>query len=214
MGNITRTIQALWLLDRALERHAFEDVNKRLTYFIGADKTGWDAGQLLRIPGSVSTKHGSPHRVALLPGRGPVYRAHDLSALLHHVQVAPTTTAAIGAPPDACRTAREVLARHGRKLPPTALITIRASSATGHQQRHLWHLYRKLFALGLTAEEVFALVKPTVWNKWPHQPQRLWVDVNRSQERIASARCLGPVAESRPADPLVARASEAKSRAS
>lgn len=44
--------------------------NHRLTHYLGADPSGWDATQLLRIPGSAHTKHG-PQRGRLLWSDGP-----------------------------------------------------------------------------------------------------------------------------------------------
>lgn len=44
--------------------------NHRLTHYLGADPSGWDATQLLRIPGSAHTKHG-PQRGQLLWSDGP-----------------------------------------------------------------------------------------------------------------------------------------------
>lgn len=44
--------------------------NHRLTHYLGADPSGWDATQLLRIPGSAHTKHGH-QRGQLLWADGP-----------------------------------------------------------------------------------------------------------------------------------------------
>lgn len=42
--------QALWILDRFTGSLELENLNKRLSYFTGADKSGWDLTQVLRIP--------------------------------------------------------------------------------------------------------------------------------------------------------------------
>jgi hypothetical protein len=40
-----------WLLTRAVTWQEAEELNRRLAYALGADKGGWDANQLLRVPG-------------------------------------------------------------------------------------------------------------------------------------------------------------------
>jgi hypothetical protein len=49
--------QALWLLDGEYDTTEVETLNRALTYKIGADKGGWDVGQVLRIPGSPNFKY-------------------------------------------------------------------------------------------------------------------------------------------------------------
>lgn len=52
---------AVWFLDKALPAEEAELLNKSLTYFIGADKGGWDLTQVLRIPGTRNFKYeGNP----------------------------------------------------------------------------------------------------------------------------------------------------------
>jgi hypothetical protein len=48
----------LWVTDRAVT----EELNKRMTYFIGADKGGWDLVQVLRLPGTLNHKYDPPAR--------------------------------------------------------------------------------------------------------------------------------------------------------
>jgi hypothetical protein len=49
--------QYYWLLSRAVEPGVGEDLNRRLAYAIGADKSGWDLTQLLRPPGFPNRKY-------------------------------------------------------------------------------------------------------------------------------------------------------------
>src|SRR5215467_3279996 len=43
----------LWYLDGEMT----EDLNKRLTYYVGADHGGWDLTQVLRVPGTINYKY-------------------------------------------------------------------------------------------------------------------------------------------------------------
>src|SRR5690606_1870011 len=52
----------LWLVDAPMT----EEINRRLTYFLGADKSGWDLTQVLRVPGTNNYKYNSNPRVRIL----------------------------------------------------------------------------------------------------------------------------------------------------
>ncbi len=43
-----------WKLDRRVTPEKAEDLNKRLTYFVGADRGGWSLTKLLRVPGTIN----------------------------------------------------------------------------------------------------------------------------------------------------------------
>lgn len=48
--------QSLWLLEESLPASKVERVNKALSYSVGADKGGWDLGQILRVPYTYNNK--------------------------------------------------------------------------------------------------------------------------------------------------------------
>lgn len=61
--------QAYWLLDRELKPDELERLNRRLTYAYaeyGCDRSGWDIGQLLRLPGTKNFKREAPEDVVLI----------------------------------------------------------------------------------------------------------------------------------------------------
>ena len=58
--------QALWLLDEMHDINIIEKVNRDLTYKIGADKGGWDVGQVLRVPATPNYKYDPPQTGELL----------------------------------------------------------------------------------------------------------------------------------------------------
>ncbi len=58
--------QFYWSLTQPLSPEAAEQLNRRLAYALGADKSGWDLTQLLRIPGTPNFKYESTPIVRLL----------------------------------------------------------------------------------------------------------------------------------------------------
>ena len=53
-------VHCYWRLDKPALQSTVEDINRRLTFFLKADSSGWDAVQLLRPPGTINRKHGLP----------------------------------------------------------------------------------------------------------------------------------------------------------
>lgn len=58
--------QALWHIDKFLPEEAHSQVNRKLTYALGADKGGWDITQVLRVPGTTNHKYDAKPEVKLL----------------------------------------------------------------------------------------------------------------------------------------------------
>ena len=57
-------VHAYWRIDSS-DVSTIEDINRRLTFFFGADSSGWDATQLLRPPGTFNHKYQKPIPVLL-----------------------------------------------------------------------------------------------------------------------------------------------------
>lgn len=71
--------QWYWKLDKPAIVSEFEPLNKRITYALNADKSGWDAAQLLRPPFTSNCKpeYGEPQPVLILEKTGKVYSLAD-----------------------------------------------------------------------------------------------------------------------------------------
>lgn len=52
-------LHCYWQMER-LSSELLEDLNRRLTYYLGADSSGWDCTQVLRPPDTVNYKHDVP----------------------------------------------------------------------------------------------------------------------------------------------------------
>ena len=82
----------LWSLDKI----ASEELNKRMTYAVGADRGGWDWTQVLRFPGTRNYKYPTEPRVRVLWIDGPRYRVRDLEGQLPKISSSPQGSAEFG----------------------------------------------------------------------------------------------------------------------
>lgn len=186
--------QALWLLDRHITIPAFERLNQRLTYATGADKGGWSATKVLRVPGSLSTKYQETFRVRLIKLDKPrKHRVETLTHLLRDTQIT-SSDANLGAlpPSDVLPDPIQVLAEHKRSLPSRTRQLLRAKTLLNSDDRsaRLWELYTSLLAAGLEPAEVFVLVRSTVWNKYKGQRRegaQLWIEIGKAAAKAQTA---------------------------
>lgn len=58
--------QALWHMDQHMPPNLHQELNRKLTYALGADKGGWDTTQVLRVPGTFNHKYAEKPEVKLL----------------------------------------------------------------------------------------------------------------------------------------------------
>jgi len=74
--------QLYWRLTRAVEPKVGEQLNKRLAYAMGADKSGWDLTQLLRAPGTRNYKYRELVEVAVRSIEDRAYDPDELDRIL------------------------------------------------------------------------------------------------------------------------------------
>lgn len=164
--------QALWLMSyrtrRAMSAPGME--NQRLTYYLGADKSGWDSTQLLRVPGWVNhkpeyKKNGEFPRGKLLWTDGRQYEPDEFDDL-PEVEF---TTADVS---DAIEfdiehiDRHKVIARVKLKLNKRARAALSATQASGDVSNELFYLMRCLADVGCSLAEIVAVTRETVWNKF------------------------------------------------
>jgi hypothetical protein len=75
-------LQCYWQLLTAVDPLTGEALNRRLAYALGADRSGWDLTQLLRIPGTVNHKYEDRPTVRLVAMRDVRYDPDELAASL------------------------------------------------------------------------------------------------------------------------------------
>lgn len=182
--------QGLWLL---MEEHdgasAAGGINQRLTYALGADPSGWDTTQLLRVPGWINHKpeyaDKEGRRGELMWSDGPVYDADDLDGVL------PEAPGIGSVDPDMAEDLlegidrRDVWRRVRLGLPSRVRQLMAARESAGDRSEILWSIERDLADAGCTVPEIVSLVRATVWNKYEGRAdelKRLVVEATKAVE--------------------------------
>jgi hypothetical protein len=92
--------QYWWRLSRPVAPEEGEDLNRRLAYAMGADLSGWDLTQLLRVPGTRNRKYPDAPLVEFAHLSGDSYDPAELAASLPKVDEKQETGAARSTRPE------------------------------------------------------------------------------------------------------------------
>lgn len=174
----------LWMTDR----EASESANRRLTYMIGADASGWDFTQVLRIPGTTNYKYPSLPRTRILWSDGPEYSLRDIEKQLPNED------------DDTCEEtdAAEVFKQWEKKIPHWARRElIHGKPRAGTRSEMIWKLEHTLLESGLTTDDAFVLIKSSPWNKFKgrrNEDEQLRRELDKAINEHFKAK--KPVAES------------------
>jgi AAA domain/RepB DNA-primase N-terminal domain len=170
--------QAVWLLDRPRVGASWASKeNHRLTLHIGADPGGWDATQLLRVPGRPNHKpdYGdSPVPGRLLWDAGPRYSWEDFDDLpevgVLHEEVDLLDEELLSG-----IDRHEVWARVRLKVSRNVreYVAQRRVPEDVDRSEVLWQIERELADAGCSVAEIVAVVRQTVWNKYEGRQDEL-----------------------------------------
>jgi hypothetical protein len=175
--------QAFWVFEDSQDPAIAEDVARRIAYKHadeGADRSGWDLTQLLRVPGTRNFKYGdgaSAPEVMLLEHNEVQYRLSDFSAYpvaegYEYVSIPlPTFTYEDGI---------KVLERYSFKVSGAAHSLFHQEAEEGGRSEALFRLEMSCAESGMTQEETFQVARDAKCNKWIDQPELLWRDVCRA----------------------------------
>lgn len=187
--------QALWIAsDGDFQGASWPgNENQRLTYLLGADPSGWDTTQLLRLPGwpnfkpdRVEANGGKAPRGKLLWSAGQTYVISDFTDLPEvRGAVSSELTEALEAEIDSVDR-HKALARLKIKLNHTARELLAAREVTGDRSGQMWYLMRCLADVGATVTEIVAIVRPTVWNKFAGRADEMKRLIAEASKAVAS----------------------------
>lgn len=166
----------LWVIDKPMTK----DINRRLTYHLGADRGGWDLTQVLRFPGTTNYKYASTPRVRLLWDDGPRHKLRDIEAKL------PAVRRTKGERDDGhgdTRTMREIL--KGYTLPGWVKVELNSTPTPGKRSEVLWKLEQALKEGGVSRADAFALIRQSTWNKFRGRANEV-EQLNRELDKVYS----------------------------
>lgn len=180
--------QALWCLDESMEPTEAESIAMKIAYFHashGADRSGWDLTQLLRVPGTYNFKYSlsiqDAPTVEIRLASKSKYRASDFAAypdvkntkelMLPLPEVLP-----VDVEPN------DLMQRYRMKMNSNAFGTF-SNAPTDDWSKTLWRLLMYMFEAGMTREEVYYVAQHAACNKYARDnkpPSYLWRDVCRA----------------------------------
>jgi KaiC/GvpD/RAD55 family RecA-like ATPase len=140
-----------WRIEESISNESVEDTNRRLTYFLEADSSGWDITQVLRPPGTINHKPGKELPVKVL--RSESNLVHTLSEF----DKAPTVPTFTPIQLDDIPQADQVLLAH--RL-PTEIYNLVTKELPVHQDRSsfLMNAGYLLAEAGLAHSEIVSLI--------------------------------------------------------
>jgi hypothetical protein len=181
--------QAFWRLKEAVNSEDVEKLNQRIAYYhagAGADTSGWDLTQLLRIPLTYNHKYvrssGTIQTVMVMKA------SPDMTYTLDQFRRYPDVekSKAEGALPFPEKLPEEppldILDRYRVHLNPRAL-NLFEYEPTSDWSKALWEFNCSLFEVGMKPEEAFVVAKAAACNKYARDGKPdsfLWKDLSRA----------------------------------
>jgi ribosomal protein S25 len=181
--------QAYWLIKSEMDPGTAEDLSRRIAYYHeddGADKTGWDLTQLLRVPYTYNHKYqglATVPQVAIISTHAAPLDVEDFK---DYPEAEGFEYSTIPFPDVLVNDPEKVLDNHRAYLHPQVW-PLFTETPTEDWSRYLWLLENYLFEANLTREEVFVVCRAAKCNKYSRDGRSeklLWKDVCRAWAHV------------------------------
>jgi hypothetical protein len=189
--------QAMWFLDKPADPADGEDASHRIAYKyedLGADLTGWDLSQFLRVPLTYNIKYGSGSNAPItqvIEHNDNVYSIEEFQKLEQipglSYDVADYPQGLEDQDPD------PIFERHKHNLSKVVL-DLYSKKPTKDWSAALWRLENELLEAGLSQEETFIICWNAKCNKYARDkrpPEHLWIDVSKADTRVEAHHSIG-----------------------
>lgn len=183
----TKRYQGYWVLETPISAEQAEDLSRRIAYYHaddGADKSGWDLSQLLRVPYTFNNKYDESILVKIVHANQKKYRPSDFS---EYPQPEEFEYYDVPFPDDLPEVdAKTLLAGKKNELNPLVW-TLFYETPTQDWSKALWQLELLLFENDFTTEEVFLIAEAAACNKYRRdgKPREyLWKDVCKAEAKV------------------------------
>lgn len=193
--------QALWLLDHELSPADARELNKRMTYANvkhGADKSGWDLTQVLRLPGTTNYKYVEQPTVRLMWHKKRL--RYDPQELVDNLSPVPSASGLIDVTELDVTTAdlRELIWPYRQILGDKLwqlLFTPNSQIQEGERSDRLWELECRLLEANVPVSEVMRIVKVCPWNKFHgrrDENKRILSEVLKAERHVKHGTTVAP----------------------
>lgn len=181
--------QAYWRLTTKLEPFQAEIYSKRLAYYFGADKSGWDLTQLMRVPFTRNFKYEATPTIMLERGLETL-----APPLLFEALPKPTEengNGEIPEMPEEIPPAESIIYKYTAALRGSAFTAVYSQPPGDGDDwsKLLWRLIHICFEAGMQPVEVFSVVRQAPCNKYERDGrpiEHLWKDIIKAQEQQVS----------------------------
>ena len=200
--------QALWRLSESLPADPLEELNRRLSYVLGADKSGWDLTQYLRIPGTLNHKYDPPQPGKLLWATGPIHQIGMLKTLVP--SIAETGDAAKTHDDRQLRAFLKLLRKYKKRIPPNVYRLLQyppkeVDKSVGKRSDVLWRIEHELIKAQIPLDDIVELIRLSAWNKYRgrrDEQKRIYTEVAKVYSEVT-----GGLEQERPETSSVANGS-------
>jgi hypothetical protein len=170
--------QALWIFNQEEDPGEVEDLARKIAYAHseeGADKSGWDLTQLLRVPFTYNWKY-EPASVVMIRSASSETTLRDMDGIYPSTESHEQSSWPF---PEEIPNAQWVLEQHEAHMRPLVFRLIEDEPANDWSGA-LWNLEMLLCEEGLSREEVFAIASIAACNKYARDGRSqhaLWAEV-------------------------------------
>ncbi len=180
--------QAIWRVDSKLDPLVAESYSKKIAYAyadLGADKSGHDLTQLLRVPTTYNYKYqveDTPpvYLRSLVEELLPTDIFKSLPAVSTEVEIPDLSVPDLENLPDP----QSIIYRYQEKLRPTAFARYYSEEPIKDWSKSLWRLITTCFDVGMSADEAFVIAKTSKCNKYERDGRpisHLWREVIKNE---------------------------------
>lgn len=209
--------QAVWLM-RDDNVHAYDHggINQRLTYFLGADPSGWDAGQVLRVPGKPNYKpeyradnNGKPVPGYLLWAKSRTFEWAELDQALPSAESLGLSTHISAVEQSEIEEVDRHAVWNRVHLKVSKQIREYLSMKSGqitedHDRSEIvWQISRELADAGCSVAEIVAILQKSPWNKFEGRSDEL------TRLQLGAIRAVDQSSKDDEEEPLVQQAEAA-----
>lgn len=182
--------QGYWVMEKPLKPEVAEDLSRRIAYKHaedGADRSGWDLTQLLRIPVTYNYKYRQQDQrpiVRVISATRSLYRMADFKDYPESPSYL-TTEFPMPDADDLPQDADELLQQRRLILNPM-IWRLYDEEPDGDWSKALWNLQMLLFEANFTRDEVFVVARNSACNKYKRdkRPEALlWKEVCRAEAK-------------------------------